>query len=106
MNMQNFEIPLTPSTAQTFKITINGTLFTLTLFWVDEVIGGWVLNIDDQNGNPIVDGIPLITGTDLLEQYGYLQLGFSLYCVTDGAPFLPPQFNNLGVTSHLYVQIP
>ncbi|MCL7680226.1 hypothetical protein M8369_40485, partial [Klebsiella pneumoniae] len=43
----------------------------------------WCLDIMDSSGADLIKGIPLITGADLLAQYRYLGLGFSLYVGCD-----------------------
>lgn len=118
-----FEIP-TVATPQSFTINIAGISYNLTIMYhnvyagfasaptgvstnngsnIDtNVIGGWVLDIADNNNNPIVCGIPLVTGIDLLYQYQYLGFGGSLVVATDGNPVIPPTFDNLGTDSHLY----
>ena len=63
----------------------------------------WELDISDNKGNPLVCGIPLITGADLLAQYGYLNFGAQMYCATDVNHDIVPQFFDLGIDSHLYL---
>ncbi|HDS4945079.1 TPA: hypothetical protein QHY57_005346, partial [Klebsiella pneumoniae subsp. ozaenae] len=43
----------------------------------------WCLDIMDSTGADLIKGIPLITGANLLAQYRYLGLGFSLYVNCD-----------------------
>lgn len=93
-----FEIPLTP-VPQTFFVSLVGTQYQFTLQWRDPA--GWFLDIADSSSNPIVSGIPLVTGVNLLHQYLYLGLGFELWVQTDAAD-APPTYTNLGITSHLY----
>ncbi|RQR87730.1 MULTISPECIES: phage baseplate plug protein [unclassified Burkholderia] len=95
-----FEIPLTP-VPQTFFVSLVGVQYQFTLQWRDTANGGWILDIADSSGNPIVSGIPLVTGVNLLHQYLYLGLGFELWVQTDAAD-APPTYTNLGITSHLY----
>lgn len=97
---QSFEIPLTPQ-AQVFSIALGGIPYQLTLMWRDAVNGGWFIDIADQNTNPIVSGIPLVTGVDLLAQYAYLGFPGSLTVETSGDPTAVPTFENLGTTSKL-----
>ncbi|MFM0488023.1 phage baseplate plug family protein [Paraburkholderia graminis] len=95
-----FEIPLTPA-PQTFFVSLVGTQYQFTLQWRDATGGGWILDIGDASGKPIVSGIPLVTGVNLLHQYLHLGLGFELWVQTDAAD-APPTYTNLGITSHLY----
>lgn len=104
--MTSYVIPLAPQ-AQTVTTTLpNGTTVTLRLIYQFNQDDCWILDIDDATGNPIVQGIPLVTGADLLEQYAYLGLGCSLYAATDGDPVSPPHWWNLGSTAQLYVVSP
>ena len=97
--MTVYEIPLSP-TPQTFQISLAGTVYTLTLYWADPF--GWFLNIADASGNPILNGVPLVTGADLLAQYAYLGFGGSLIVQTSHDTDAVPTFTNLGINSHLY----
>lgn len=99
--MANFEIPLTPN-PQRFNITLSGVQYRLAVVWRNAEQGGWVLDIADVNGNPIIQGIPLVTGANLLGQYEYLGLGGVLWSQTTDNPDAVPTFDNLGVGSHLY----
>jgi hypothetical protein len=96
-----FEIPTQSGAPQIETISLNGVTYTLTIFWCDPD-GVWMLNIADSTGTPIVSGLPLITGADMLEQYEYLGIGGMLLAQTDFDWTLPPTFTNLGSTGHLY----
>lgn len=102
MAVNAYEIPLSPQ-AQTFSIPLNAVTYNLTLMWRSkDGIGGWVLDIADASNNPLVTGIPLVTGCDLLGQYAYLGFGGGLWVLTDGSPTAVPTYSNLGSLSHLY----
>jgi hypothetical protein len=96
-----FEIPLQAGTPQTLNISLAGVTYGLTVVWNNNA-QVWVIDIDDSNGNPLIQGIPLVTGADLLEQYEYVGIGGSLYAVTDFDIAAPPTFDNLGQQGHLY----
>lgn len=102
--MNQFEIPLSGASTR-FQTTILNVVYTLTLQWRNAA-GLWCLDISDANGNPIVNGIPLVTGADLLAQYGYLGFGFQLWVQSDVTPDALPSYENLGTSSHLYVVTP
>ena len=78
--MKAVEIPLVADN-QTFATTINGSVYHLSVIWRGEY---WVLDLADSNGSAIISGIPMITGADLLAQYRYMDLGFSLVVLCDG----------------------
>ena len=103
--MNVYEIPLQP-TNQNLKVSILGITYIIRTYYCDIQYGGWVLDISDNLGNPILQGVPLITGNNLLDQYGYLGLGFGLAVVSDGDAMAVPVFNDLGVNGHLYVVTP
>ncbi len=92
--------------AQTLQVTIAGVAYQLTIQWRDGGGCGWVLDIADVNGNPIVQGIPLVTGINLLQQYAYLGIGGELWVTTTGDPAAVPTYENLGSAANLYLVIP
>lgn len=98
--MANFEIPLSPN-PQTFTISLSGVDYRLTVQWRNAEGAGWILDIADTSANPIIQGIPLVTGVNLLEQFEYLISGV-LWVQTTADPDAVPTFDNLGVGSHLY----
>ncbi|MDE1158441.1 MAG: hypothetical protein PW791_09210 [Neorhizobium sp.] len=99
--MATYEIPLSGA-PETFSIQLAGITYVLTFTYRDSVMGGWILSIADEDENPMVNGIPVITGADLLEPYGYLDFGGSLYAQTDADVDAVPTFTNFGSSSHLY----
>jgi hypothetical protein len=101
--MPIYKIPLTP-VPQIFNIVLDGVHYTLNLHWNDAEISGktWIIDIlDADTREPILNGIPLVTGCNLLEQYGYLGFNDVLEAYTDGS-LEPPSFDNLGSDGNLY----
>jgi hypothetical protein len=98
--MNGFEIPLS-GMPQRFRIALLGVTYQLNFQYRAAPMGGWVLDIADAAGVPLVCGIPLVTGHDLLEQYHYLNFGGALMVFSDGDPDAVPSFENLGSSSHL-----
>lgn len=96
-----YEIPLSPQ-GQTFGITLAGISYQFTLVWRDSLMGGWFLDIATSANLPLVSGIPLVTGLDLLEHYAYLGFPGQLIVSTDGDANAVPTFANLGLQSHLW----
>ena len=96
-----YQVPLSGS-PETFGILLAGISYRLTVQWRDADMGGWFLDIADGQGNPILEGIPLVTGTDLLGQYAYLGIGGSLYVQSSPDPGAVPGFDDLGSASRLY----
>lgn len=101
--MAVLEIPLSPE-PQTFRITLSQVEYQLTVIWRDADQGGWVLDIADAQGVPILEGAPLVTGANLLSQYAYLGIPGRLIVQTDFAPDEVPTFANLGRSSRLYYE--
>lgn len=97
-----FKIPLN-NTPETFEISIAGATYNLTVKYNDAENAGWVLDIANENSEYILQGVPLVTGADLLEQYKYLNLGFSIYVFSDVDFYAVPTYENLGVESNLYI---
>ena len=106
--MTLYKVPLTPSVPQSLTVGLPSGSYVFRLTYADapDGDGGWVLDISDSSANPLVCGVPLVTGADLLAQYAYLGLGVKLFVTTDGDPSAPPTFADLGVTANLYVETP
>lgn len=99
--MSTFLIPLT-NVPQSFLIALGGVNYNLTCKWNDADEGGWVLDIADENDNPLAANIPLITGADCLAGLEYLGIEGQLVVFTDGDDTAVPTLENLGVESNLY----
>jgi len=99
-----FSIPLQVGTPQTFSIQLGGVTYQMTFLYRNDTsgLGGWTVDITDSNGNPILQGIPLVTGADLLAQYKHLGFTGALVCQTTSNPDAVPTFANLGDDGQLY----
>ena len=94
-------IPTSPM-PQRFLITPSaGQTYQLVTQYRDAPEAGWTLDIGEPNGTPIISGIPLVTGINLLAQYQHLIVG-SLFVLSDVDMWAAPGFPDLGVSSHLY----
>lgn len=103
-----YEIP-TSASPTTQTITLNGTLYQITLTWCpDAGDGTWIMNVADQNGVGIAQGIPLVTGADLLAQLAYLGIGSGggMVVQSDNDPTLVPSYSTMGSTGHLFFVSP
>jgi hypothetical protein len=95
--MQAYTIPLTPE-PQSFGIVLGGKEYRLTVRWLEAQEGGWHLDIQEpDNAAPIIMGMPLVAGCDLLEQFAYLEFGGELW-VEGEFPATP---ENLGIETDL-----
>lgn len=97
-----FKLPLQIGVPQTFSAVLGGVTYQLTLQYRNDPNGGWVLDIDDVSGNPLVHGLPLVTGINLLAQHKHLGFGGGLYVQTSDNPDAVPTFSNLGSDGLLY----
>lgn len=101
--MLSYVIPITPGAPQSFGISLNGVNYQMTIRWnaTPNGQGGWYFDLSDiDKGIPVLGGIPIITGADLLGQYGHLGIGGGLVCISDSGE--PPEFNEIGAGSVLY----
>lgn len=93
------EIPLTADN-QTFSISLAGSDYRMQILWRESF---WCLDINDASNSPVICGIPLLTGYDLLKQYAWLDLGFELHVLCDVSGQENPTQTDMGTLSHLYV---
>lgn len=96
-----FSVPL-QAQPQRFTITLSGVNYTLTVQYRNIAMGGWVLDIGDANNVPIAQGLPLVTGANLLAQYAYLGFVGALWVQTQSNPDAVPTFQNLGSDGLVY----
>jgi hypothetical protein len=86
-----------------FTITLGAT-YGFQIIWRDDPcgMGGWFLDIADALGNPLIQGLPMRAGQDLLAQYGYLGFTGQLWMQTAQDPTADPTFDNLGTDCNMY----
>lgn len=96
-----FEIPLSPE-PQRFTITLGGVDYRLTVQYRKAGGAGWVLDIADASNQPLISGLPLVTGVDLLAQYRHLQFGGRLWVQGAENPDDVPTYDDLGIGSHVF----
>lgn len=99
-----YEIPLSPE-PQRFTIQLSGTFYQLTVRW-NIPASAWVLDIANEDGDPMIAGIPLVTGVNLLEQYAYVGIPGELRVQTDTDKNAVPTYANLGTLGHLFYVLP
>jgi hypothetical protein len=99
--MNVYEIPLSPQ-PQRLTVTLGGVDYRMTVQYRAAGAAGWMLDIADARGAPLANGIPLVTGVDLLAQYRHL--GFLGRMWVQGAenPDDVPTFDDLGAGSRLF----
>lgn len=93
-------VPLTSSPNQTFTSTIpiDGKKIKLYFFLrYNTEQKCWEMDLCDSNKSPLVNSLPLICGLNLLEQYGYLNIGSAYILKLDSnIESDRPNENNLG----------
>lgn len=101
-----YEIPLEPE-SQIIKVTLDGNEYMLRIVWRGT---NYVIDIAQLDGTPVVNGLAVVIGADLLAQLQHLGLtgegvlpDKALVVLTDVFPALVPQYDTLGITSHLCV---
>lgn len=95
-----YEIPFR-SEPETFLIALGGQSYRLTTTWCDPQ-GAWVVDIERNDGTPVLKGIPLQPGADLLAPYEYLDFGGKIIVRTAGDAEATPSYTNLGVTGLVF----
>lgn len=103
-----FEIPFTPK-AQQITANLSGVDYKLSIRYSN--YNYWIMDITDIDDVPVLSGIPIVTGTDLLGQFAYLDLAKEAVIVAltlvGGRPSdAIPTYKNLGIDSHVYYVTP
>ncbi|KAA2237666.1 phage baseplate plug family protein [Salinarimonas soli] len=99
--MATYEFPLTTG-PQAFSLRLGDTEYRLRLTYRRAPEAGWILDIGRAaDGVPLLSGLPLVTGADLLAQHAHIGIPGSLYVVTDGNPDAVPAFDDLGGRTRL-----
>jgi hypothetical protein len=89
----------------------SGIAYTLVFNW-NTVTLCWVLDIYNADGSTaLLMGIPMVTGSDMLEQFGHMPLGATTaLTVVSLGPFISPDavptFDNFGTDGHVYLVMP
>ncbi len=101
--MKRFEIPLSPN-PQRVTVDLNGREVLATFRWKETHEGGWTVDITDPATNaPLIHGLPLVAGVDLLEPYKYLGIPCRLFLGGDGQKEATRE--NLGKDVKLYMVV-
>jgi hypothetical protein len=99
--MTIYEIPLAAAPQQ-LQINLVGIDYIFTIYWCWPA-QCWMFDLQIASTLAyLLQGQPLVTGSNLLAQYAYLNIGVALVVQTDNAPMTMPTFTNLGQQSHLY----
>lgn len=102
--MTPYEIPLSPNPQQ-FLITLGQVAYGLTVRWCTPM-SCWIMDIATEAGALILGAVPLQPGVDLLGQHQHLGIGGSIYVQSDADLNATPQYNDLGISGHVYFVVP
>lgn len=89
------EFPLRAE-AQQMTIQLGITSYAVRFGWCDTPDGGWFIDIADIDGNPLVQGLPLTAGENVLQQFDYLGFPGEIRVMTDSSDLVEPTYANLG----------
>ena len=89
------EIPLL-NESHNFNIILNKKMYKFKVTWRDKC---YVIDLQDENNNLLISGMPIVKNDDLLVQLKYLEIGSFTLLNENGD--LDPTYINLGVTNHL-----
>ncbi len=93
------EIPLNSSPEQLFSVVLNGNKYDVRVI-LNSRTGIWTMSLS-RSGNDIVNGIALLPGVDIFEQYN-LGLG-NAYIVNLENSRRDPSKSGLGISSRLFI---
>lgn len=93
------ELPVNNSPEQLFSITLDGLVYRMRIVYNTRV-AQWALSIF-QDGVPLVQGVPLIGGVDVLQQHN-LPIK-NMFAVNLVAPELDPDFDGFGTNSKIVI---
>jgi hypothetical protein len=100
MSVQAYEVPLIPA-PQAFQIALSAIGYQFEVYWCWPA-QCWMANLYDAHSQPLILGLPLTTGVDILGQFVYVGVPGRMVVQTDHNALVPPTFANLGIQSHLY----
>ena len=96
-----YEIPLVAG-AQKFVCTLGDKAYLLQFSWRTAEMGGWTLDIlDSVTEEPIVAGILLTVGNDLLAPYAHFEMGH-LVALLDSKKDGHPTYEDMGSLLKLF----
>jgi hypothetical protein len=102
--MTAYRMPL-QAKPQRMSIALAGVTYNLVSRY-NQYAAAWVLDLYDASGTALLLGVPIVTGSDLLEQFAYLAIGGELIAQTDHDTDAVPTFTNLGANGNLYFVTP
>lgn len=98
--MAVYRIPLS-SNQQIFEIDLKSKTYRLRNYF-NKFMGTWCIDLMDENGKDIIKCQPLVTGSNIFDQYRYLGIGGIFLVLTDGDYDHLPDLDELGTTTNVY----
>lgn len=95
----NYNIPIAQNLPQTFTKFVNGRTVKVAIIY-NKLLDNWLLYfaelVNDQE-IPLVSGVPLVTGVNILQQFPHKKLGdsFIVYQADPSVEFDAPQATTL-----------
>jgi hypothetical protein len=102
--MPVYTIPLTNKN-QRVQTSLLGVTYILVVRW-NALANLWYLDINDVNNAPVLNGVPMTAGVNLLKQFAYLGIGGALVAQNVNNPNLPIGYADLGQTGFLLFVVP
>lgn len=102
---KRLEFPLRPE-AQVMTIEMASVLYTVRFGWADTPDGGWFMDLGTYEGTPLIRGLPLTAGENILQQFDYLGIGGEIRVETDGNALVEPTYGNLGSNGKVFFITP
>lgn len=101
------KIPLFEQTTdQTLTVELEGNPYRMRILW-NERFGYWSLSLYTVAGEPLVEGIKMVTNYDLTSRFKDERMPYgALYFVREKGPYKRPDYNDLAVTHSLYYYSP
>jgi hypothetical protein len=97
---QALVIPLTPE-PQTFFVQLGAGTYRLRLSWCS-ASACWLLDVEDRLLAPLVSGLPMVTGVNLLAAFAYLGIPGALVVQSRSSVNFVPTFTSLGTDGLLF----
>lgn len=102
--MTPYELPF-QARAETFNIDLGARTVRLTTRFCPPS-ESWLLDIDETDGTPLLRGLPLVTGVDMLGQHKHLGLGGELRVQSVPNLDIVPDYDALGTTGFVFFVVP
>lgn len=90
-----YEFPLRPE-AQQMTIQLGEVEYVVRFGWCDAPDGGWFIDMTALDGAPLIRGLPLTAGENVLQQFDHFGIPGEIRVQTDNDELVEPTYGNLG----------